>query len=224
MRASRVIGSVIGVFMLAAAVPAAAQTAPAPAPAAKTTGVDVGVFGGLSSVQNVGGLAGGQIAIRVHPMIHIVAEGAWMQDAVTRAQLNAAAGFATYLTAREGKTATVTLDAPATYGGAGLRLLVPMQGAVHPYFAAGAGMAKVVKRPAFQLAGSDITTQLSTYGVTLGSDLTGDVTKLAFTGGLGVLVDRNRLSFDVGVRVTSIQTEGQKTNVLRGQIGISYKF
>lgn len=222
MRASRVIGSAIGVFMLAVAVPAAAQTAPAAsAPASK---IEIGILGGLSSVQNVGGLAGGQVAFKITPTIHFVAEGVWMQDVVTRAQLNAAAGFATYLTAVQGKTAAVTLDAPATYGGAGLRVLIPMQGSVHPYIAAGAGMAKVVKRPTFTLAGSDITTQLATYGVTLGSDLTGDVTKLAITGGLGILIDRHKLSFDVGVRLTSIQTDGQKTNALRGQIGISYKF
>lgn len=69
-------------------------------------------------------------------------------------------------------------------------------------------MAKMVLRPTF----------------TLGSDLTGEVTKFAITGGLGVLVDRRRVAFDIGVRLTSIQTDGQKTNALRGQVGISYKF
>ncbi len=76
----------------------------------------------------------------------------------------------------------------------------------------------------FTLGGSDITTSLATYGVTLGSDLTGAVSKLAFTGGLGVLDDRGRLSFDAGIRLTSVQTEGQKTNILRGQLGVAYRF
>ena len=222
MRVSRVIGAVIGVFMLAAAVPAAAQSVPAgSAPASK---IEIGVLGGLSSVQNVGGLAGGQIAFRATPIVHLVAEGMWMQDAVTRAQLSAATGFGAYFSALRGKTAVVTLNAPATYGGAGLRVLIPTQSSVHPYAAVGAGMAKVAKQAKITLDGTDITSQLASYGVTLGSDLNGDVTKLAITGGLGVLIDRAKLSFDLGVHLTSIQTDGQKTNALRGQIGISYKF
>jgi hypothetical protein len=54
--------------------------------------------------------------------------------------------------------------------------------------------------------------------------LTGEVTKPAFGGGIGVLVDQGRWYVDVGVRVTSIQTDGQPTNVIRAGGGIGIKF
>ncbi len=229
MRASRVI--TMGVFLLAAALPAAAQTAtPAttttkPASASpQLTGVEVGVIGGLSAVQNVGGLLGGRIGYAINDKIQIEAEGMWMQDVATRARLEAISSFGTYLTSVQGKPSTATLTAPANYFGGGFKFLIPMDGALHPYVAIGGGMAKVALKPVFTISGTDVTTQLSTYGVTLGSDFTGDVTKAAITGGLGVLINNNRLSFDVGLRLTSIQTDGQKTNVLRGQLGIAYKF
>lgn len=227
MHANRICAVVMGVCAIAMAVPAFGQTPTAPAAAAATTplaGVDVGVIGGLSSVQNVGGLAGVQVAYRVTDKVHLVGEGVWMQDAVTRARLSGITTFGSFLSTSQGKTATATLDAPAYYGGASARFLIPMQGIVHPYAAVGGGMAKIVSRPKFTLGGADVTSSLATYGITLGTDFGGEVTKFALTGGVGLLIDKNRVSFDLGLRLTSVQTEGQKTNILRGQVGISYRF
>ena len=228
MRASRVFVAVLGVF-LGAVAPAAAQTAPAaasttPAATVSTSGFQISVFAGLSSVQNVGGLAGGQAGYRINKQFMIEAEGAWMQDTVRRANLDAIAGLATYLTSAQGKAATATIKAPASYGGGGLRFLFKPDSNVHPYLAAGGGVAKIALTPEITLGGSDITSSLATYGVTLGSDFTGDITKAAFTGGLGVIIDRNRLTIDLGVRLTSIQTDGQPTNVLRAAVGLGYRF
>lgn len=224
MRGSRVISSAIGVCLLAAALPAAAQTASKPAPAQPLNGVNVGVIGGLSAVQNVGGLVGLQIGYEINDKVQIEGEGVWMQDVVTRAKLDAISSFGAYLTTSQGKPSTATLTAPANYFGAGLKFLIPTKSSVHPYVSVGGGMAKVALKPVFTIGGADVTSQLSTYGVTLGSDFTGDVTKAAITGGLGVLINNNHLSFDVGVRLTSIQTDNQKTNVLRGQLGLAYRF
>ena len=229
MRASRVFAVAIGVFMLATAMPAAAQApaapkAPAPAPMQTGTGLQLGVLGGLSAVQNVGPMAGIQASYAVNDRIQIEAEGLWMKDVVTRARLNSATSLANAMTTSTGKATTATVEAPANYGGVSVRFLIPMDGAVHPYVAVGGGFSKVVYKPAFTLGGTDVTTTLATYGVVLGSDLTGEVTQAAFTGGFGVLVDKSRTSFDVGVRLLSIQTEGQKTNVIRAHIGVAYKF
>ncbi len=230
MRASRVFAAILCSGVLAVAVPAAAQTptpaAPvvASAPVAATSGVEVGIIGGLGSVQNVGPMFGGQVTYRINQQFRVSGEGFWVKDAVTRARLNAIAGFATFLTNREGKTATAELVAPATYGGLAVQYLFPIKGSVHPYASAGAGLAKIVSQPKFTLGGADITTSLPTYGVTLGSDFAGEFTKFAITGGLGVIIERSRLSFDLGLRLTSVQTEGQKTNILRGQLGVAYKF
>lgn len=232
MRASQVITSAIGVYLLALAVPAAAQTQTQPAtmstkpaaPALPLVGVHVGVMGGLSAVQNVGGLVGLQVGYEINPRVQIEAEGMWMKDVTTRAKLDAITSFGAYLTAAQGKGSTATLTTPANYVGASIKALIPTSGPVRPYFAIGAGIAKIAQKPVFTIGGADVTTSLGTYGVTLGSDFTGEVTKAALTGGLGAVIDHNRMSFDLGIRVTSIQTDGQKTNVLRAHLGVSYKF
>lgn len=224
MRAARFIQSVIGVCLVTAALPslASAQAAPAAAPAAGS-GLLAGVVAGASSVQNVGGLAGAEIGFRVNDRVQIFAEGVWMQDLVSRARESAITGFANYLTTTQGKTATATLKVPTVYGGGGLRVFLTT-GALRPYVALGAGMANMTSTPAFTLNGADITTSLATYGVTLGSDLTGDVSKLGITGGFGVQAEKTKFVIDAGVRIISIQTDGQKTNALRGHVGLLFKF
>lgn len=230
MRATQVVKTVMGVCLLAMAVPASAQTPAAPKPTAPTTaattdsGFRIGVIGGFAAVQNVGGLVGVEAGYQINRNIEVDAEGFWMQDAVTRARLDAATGLATYLTSSLGKATTAVVKAPTTFGGAGLKFYIPMDGAVHPYVTVGGGVARVVLTPTITVAGADVTSSLSTYGVTLGSDLTGVMTKAAINGGFGVRFDRNQLAIDLGLRLTSIQTDGQKTNVLRAHVGFGYKF
>lgn len=236
MRASRVSGVVLGMFLLTA-IPAAAQTVPAASQpqtpsmgAVKNTtlpaiGVTVSVLGGISAVQNVGAMAGAQIGYRVNDNVQIEAEGVWMKDVVTRARLTTATTFATYLATANSKSSTGTVEAPANYFGGSVRYVIPMASkTVHPYISVGGGVARIAYKPTFTLGGADITTSLATYGVTLGSDMTGEVTKPAFGGGVGLTIDRGHLAIDAGVRLLSIQTEGQKTNVIRALIGIGYKF
>ena len=223
MRVSRKIGSAIGVFMIAAAVPAAAQTPAAPASSPAATKFSIGVLAGASSVQNVGGLAGAQITYNVTDHVRVAAEGVWMQDLVSCARLAAIAGFATYLGNAQGKAATATLDVPTTSGNVELQYVFGSSN-LHPYLAVGGGIAHMVTRPTFTLAGADVTTSLATYGITLGSDLSGSVDKLSINGGFGVLIDRNKWTIDLGARVNSIQTDGQKTNAARAHIGLAFKF
>ena len=227
MRVTQVFTAVVGVCLLAVAAPVAAQTPAAskPAPAMSSdSGFQIGVLAGLGAVQNVGGLFGVEAGYKINKNIQIDAEGFWMQDAITRARLDAATGLATSLTSSLGKSTTITVTAPTTYGGGGLKFFIPMDGNVHPYVALGAGVAKIAYTPTFTVGGADVTTSLSTYGITLGSDFTGDVTKVAITGGLGVQIERNRLAIDIGIRLTSIQTDSQSTNVLRAHVGLGYKF
>lgn len=224
MRAAQMMGSVIGVCMMVAAVPAAAQTASA-APQSSTapTKFSLGVLAGASSVQNVGALAGAQAGYNVNDKVRVVAEGVWMQDLVSRARLSAISGFATYVGNVQGKAATATLDVPTYSGNVEVQYLFG-SGNIHPYIAAGGGLAHMVSRPTFTLGGADITASLATYGVTLGSDLTGETDKLSINGGFGVLIDRNKWMFDLGARLNSIQTDGQKTNAARAHIGLAFKF
>jgi hypothetical protein len=232
MRRSRVITGILCAFAVALATPALAQTPQAPAASAASAAPagrigqkgQVGILVGASSVQNVGALLGAQAAFHVDDNIDIVAEGIWMQDTVTRLRLETAKTIAGALQTSQGKTATGVVDAPAYYGGIGVRYLLPFGTAARPYLTAGGGVARVVYRPAFTLGGADVTTTLATYGVTLGADITGEVTKPAFGGGFGLMFEKGKIVIDGGVRLLSIQTEGQKTNVLRAQLGIGIKF
>jgi hypothetical protein len=197
---------------------------PAAAAATKDTGFFAGATAGAASVQNVGGLFGGEAGFGLSDNLDVFGEGLWMEDVVTRRRLGLANTIGTYLQTSQGKAATGTVVAPAAYGGAGVRFAFMTSGAVRPYVAFSVGAAHIALRPAFTLSGSDVTAALSQYGVTIGSDLTGEVTKPAFSGGGGVRFAPNRWYVDGGVRVISIRTTDQTTNVLRASVSLGVKF
>jgi hypothetical protein len=85
-------------------------------------------------------------------------------------------------------------------------------------------MARVTLKPAITLKGADVTSSLSTYGVTLGSDLTGELTKPAVSGGIGARIAQGNWHVDVGAGAMSILTEGQATNVLRAGATFGFNF
>ncbi len=86
------------------------------------------------------------------------------------------------------------------------------------------GAARVTLRPEITIAGSDVTTRLTDFGVTLGEDLTGSSFRPAVGGGLGVLMARGRWLVDGGFRVLSIQMPDQTTNVIGAKFGVGYGF
>lgn len=205
------------------AVPAAAQTAIAAVPANDGRWF-IGGFAGASAVQNAGGTAGGEFGLRLTHAIDVFGEGAWMQDAVTRRRLELAQSVASVLQASQGRAASGTIEAPAGYGGAAIRIALTHGGRIRPYVTAGAGMARITLKPSFILAGADVTANLPAYGVTLGRDLTGNLSKPAFTGGIGVRIPRGAWYIDGGFHVLSIQTDEQVTRVLRAGGGIGFNF
>jgi len=207
------------------ALPASAQTpAPPPPPAASGTGVYLGVTGGVGAVQKVGGVLGGELGFRITDMIEVFGEGVWLQNVATRRRLDLAASLATYLQTSQGGAATGTLEIPAVYGGGGARFLFGAPGHIRPYVTIGGGMARVTLKPAITLKGADVTSSLSTYGVTLGSDLTGELTKPAVSGGIGARIAQGNWHVDVGAGAMSILTEGQATNVLRAGATFGFNF
>jgi hypothetical protein len=207
----------------ALAAPAAAQTAASGTSAAPSGRLFLGAGAGVAAVQNVGGVVDGQIGYKLTSRADVIGEVSWMQDIVTRRRLNVASDVSSFLQASQGKPATSTVEAPAVYTGASLRLQLA-RGTMRPYVSVGGGVARLSLQPTFTLAGSDVTTSLPQYGVTLGSDLTGEVTKPAVTGAVGLMFDRHRWYVDGALRLTSIQTEGQATNVIRVGAGIGVRF
>jgi len=211
----------------AAPAPGAQRPAPKPStpppPASSDSRGSIVITGGVAAVQHVGATIGALLAFRVADRVDVVGEAAWAKDAVTRRRVEAATSVASFLQTTQGKAAVGTIEAPAFYGGGGIRVMLS-GGSTRPYIIGTGGVARLVLKPVFTLAGTDVTTNLTQYGITLGSDLTGEVTKPAFGGGIGVIADRGRWYVDASFRVLSIQTEGQATNVLRAGGGIGFTF
>jgi hypothetical protein len=218
--------ALLAVLTTISALPALAQT-PA-VPAVPSSGSDrrlaITLLGGASAVEQVGGYAGGELDLRLRGRFSLLGQGVWVQDVVSRRQLDAAARIATFLQATQGAASQGTVDAPAVYAGGGLRIALKQTGGVRPYVDVTAGMARVTLRPFFTVAGGNVTSVLPQFGVTLGSDVTGTVTKPAFSAGFGLRLPRGRWHIDLGVRAISIQTPGQTTTVAMGGGGLGIKF
>jgi hypothetical protein len=199
-----------------------------PTAAAQTASDDIVPFvagiAGAAAVHNGGGLAGGEIGVAISKRIEIFGEGLWMQDVVTGKRMSAADTVASYLQTTQGKPATGTVEAPASYAGGAVRIMLTTTGAARPYIAAGFGAAHVAYKPMFTLSGADITGSLPQYGVTLGSDITGETTEPAFTLTPGVRFGRGRWYVDGQVGLVSIRTSEEATNVLRvsGAFGVTF--
>lgn len=223
----RVICAVGLVTALVSATPAMAQTAGAPAPAANAPAVNMWYVGGLvgvAAVQNVGAIVGVEGGVRVRHGVDIVFEGGYAQDVVSRRRLNLTTPIATYLTTTQGKVATADLKAPATYGLAGVRWVMERDSAIRPYVIGQVGVASVEYQPTFTLGGTDVTATVNTYGVTVGNDVAGKSSKLAIGGGVGAWYVHGQWYADAGVRMMSIATEGQSTNVVRAHVGFGVRF
>lgn len=213
--------------MMGSAVPAMAQTAGAPAPSANAPSVNIGYLGafvGVSAVQNVNTIAGAEAGIRVRHGLDIIAEGGWAKDGVTRRRTDLTATLATLLQTAQGKPASSSVVAPVNFGMVGVRYVFDAPMGLHPYALGEVGRASIEYKPTFMLNGVDVTDSLATYGVTLGSDLVKKEVRSAFGGGVGVWYTRGMLYVDASVRLLSIQTEGQATNLTRAHIGLGVRF
>jgi opacity protein-like surface antigen len=89
----------------------------------------------------------------------------------------------------------------------------------------GAGVARVIKEVTFTVANSDVTNNLSQYGVTLGSDLAGAENKAMLVAGAGVAWPiLAHLVVDLQYRYGRILTSGGGMNLSRAGIGIGVRF
>lgn len=197
------------VASLACAVPAAAQTV-----AASESQWFLGGTGGVAAVQNVGAAYGGEIGARLTSRLDVFGEVLGNTNDATRLRIGTAMDVAAALQASQGVTATGTVKAPAGLFMGGLRYVFHQSGNLRLFVQGAGGVARVTFQPAFTLAGADITTQLSNFGVTLGSDLAGTSTKPAFGGGIGLELRRGVWYIGAQIGVVSIRTPTQPSNVI----------
>jgi hypothetical protein len=217
--------AVLAAAAVCLAAPAAAQT---PEAAEETVATPrrfaIAATGGASAVQKIGGAAGGELSVRLTDRFTVFGEGLWMRNVVTRRRLDLARTVAEFLQNTQGHLASSDVVVPAAYAGAGVRVHLATKGMFAMYGTANAGAARVALQPVFVLGGVGITSVLPAYGVTLGRDLTGETTAAAFGGGAGVRIPRGRWFIDGGVRMLSIRTPGQPTNVIRATGGLGWEF
>src|ERR1039457_6477209 len=145
----RVIGGCVMAVFLGAALPATAQTPAKPATGAAKTPASasdnllaISGIAGIAAVQNVSGMFGGEIDVRLSPKLDVMGEGVMMQDLITRQRLKTATQLAAYLTSSQGKTATGVVKAPGGYGGGGVRFVVKDTGQLQIYALGTVGMAR----------------------------------------------------------------------------------
>jgi hypothetical protein len=225
------------VMVMLAAGPALGQTVPPPTAAPPRPQVPVrkveppqpgtnwylGALTGLQMVERTGPVAGLEFGVRVRKNVNVVFEGGWMKDVVTESRLNELASFVSYLQQTQGLPATGDMDGPAWFGLVGLRYIFENSSGIRPYVLVNGGVARVEYRPEFTLNNVRISSNVIGYGITLGRDLLGPGTHVAYGGGAGIVTGQ-KWYFDLGFRLTRINTPDHHTDVRRLSIGVGRRF
>lgn len=221
---TRVCGALGLVAVLSVAVPVAAQTANSGVPAGPIVNSwYLGANTGTAVVEKFGGVAAVEGGLRFWKNLDAVGELVWMQNGVTRRQLDQVGTIVTALNATQGGGAGGTMKVPVKYGGLGARWVFE-SGTFRPYILVTVGGARVSHKSSFTLGGADVTGALAQYRVTLGKDLAGDYNQAAVSGGMGIVMGINTFYVDLGVRMLTTSGEGQRTNVSRLVLGGGYRF
>ncbi len=216
----RLIAGIVGVGLLWA-VPAGAQTTSPAGPAVET--FYGGVFGGAAVVDKWSATAGLELGVRVRRNLDIIGEGVWVQNAATADRTASMRPLVEFLEITQGTSATGSVEAPTWMGAAGLRWVFERDGALRPYILATAGRASVEQKATFTVGGTDVTSSIASYGITLGTDLSGSETAWTYGGGAGLLFVGGRWYMDAGIRYTNIQLN-EPTNLWRAALGVGFRY
>jgi hypothetical protein len=221
------------ISVLGIALPATAQT-PAP-PSGSTTNtstpapiVNLWYIGGATGVGVVDSAsAEGNIeaGMRIWKNLDLLIEGGYAGNLATRREEDHAATIAGLIQATQGSPVTSSLRVPSSYAAFGARWVFESTGRYRPYVLLSVGGASVNLKPKFVLNGADVTGSLSNFGITLGSDLSGSYRPSAVGGGVGILMPLGRKwYFDGSIRLLSVNTAVQRTNLSRLSFGMGRRF
>lgn len=167
---------------------------------------------------------GGEFGVRIYDQVQLFVEAGRTRD-VAAPEIGAEAQQVAGALAQTNANVEYQVRQPATFGVAGIRYVIPMEGRAMPYVLGAFGVAEVKQDVTFSIGGSDVTSSLAQYGVVLGSRLSGSSTKpmLVFGGGVQVPLWQ-RLVVDLQYRYGRIFTEDVGTNVNRAGIGVGVRF
>ena len=176
-------------------------------------------FGNVTSQSY--GVEGG---VTIRPNLQVFVEAGRVSNVATSQISAAAQTIAGYLSQTQANVA-FSVKEPAAFGVAGIKIIVPMAGAVRPYVLGGGGVANVKQDVAFTIGGTDVTSNLPSLGVTLGTDLSGSFTKPMVDVGAGAMwTPMARLILDLQFRYGRIFAEDGGINVTRAGIGVGVRF
>ena len=134
---------------------------------------------------------------------------------VATSQISAAAQTIAGFLSQTQANVAFSVKQPAAFGVAGVKFTVPTGGAVRPYVLGGAGLANVKQDVAFTVGGTDVTSNLASFGVTLGTDLSGSFTPAMVNVGAGAMwTPTARLILDLQFRYGRIFAEDGGINVV----------
>jgi opacity protein-like surface antigen len=167
---------------------------------------------------------GGEFGVTVLPSVQLFLDVGQVHNVATADISAAATTIAGYLSLAQTNVG-YSIKQPVTFGVGGVKFSVPVTGKLQPYVMAGGGVAKVKEDVKFSVGGSDVTGNLTPYGVVLGADLSGTFTKPMATVGVGVMWPAwQRLVLDFQYRYGRIFADGQAINVSRAGLGLGVRF
>jgi hypothetical protein len=173
-------------------------------------------------------LVGAEAGGRLTSEMDIFVELGRVADLPTATRDTSAATISGGIAAQLGQQVTFDARTPTIYGGVGLRYFVPMMSGLvphlAPYLEGVAGFARTKENVSFSVGGTDVTSRISDFGVTLGSDLAGSPTVGTLGLGIGVRLPRGPWHLDVGYRYTRLFTARQGTNSNRMHVAVAYRF
>lgn len=201
---------------------ASAQTAAGASDADRgyVEGVIQSAFGNVTSQSY-----GAEIGVAIKPNLQIFVEAGIVRDVATPEIGSAAQAIAGFLSQTQANVG-FRVKEPVTFGVAGIKVIVPIEGRLRPYVVGGAGIASVKQDVSFTVGGSDVTSSLPTqYGVQLGTDLSGSFSKPMIVAGAGAMWPAwQQLVVDVQFRFGRVFAEDGGINVSRAGIGIGIRF
>jgi opacity protein-like surface antigen len=212
--------SAAGVLVLMAFSGAARAQSPAPPGKEYVEAVAQSAFGNVTSQS-----FGGEFGITVLPRLQIFLEAGQVRDAAPDTFGLSAQMIAGFLSHTQSNVA-FRVKQPVTFGLAGGRFAFPLQTSrLEPYVVGGAGIARVNRDATFTLGGTDVTSSLTQFGVTLGTDLSGSETRPMLTLGGGVAWPVwTRLVVDLQYRYGRVFIPDAGLNINRAGVGIGVRF
>jgi opacity protein-like surface antigen len=181
-------------------------------------GVAQSAFGNVTSQSY-----GVELGVTLKPSVQIFGEVGFTKDTAPASLGTSAQVIANYLSLTQSNVA-YTAAQPVTFGVAGLRFPFATTSKLEPYVLVGGGVAQVKKDVTFTIGGTDVTNNLTQYGVVLGTDLSGSETKGTLSVGVGVAWPVwQKLVVDFQYRYGRVfTTEGLNMN--RVGVGIGVRF